>query len=60
MKNCKNCKYWNRKKVISPIGSGMCENQHSDNHKMVISFSISCKGFRKGKFDKKTIILLTQ
>ena len=60
MENCKNCKFWNRKKVISPNGSGMRENQRSENHKMVVNISILCKRFRKGKFDKKYIVLLSQ
>ncbi len=60
MKSCKNCKYWNRKKVINPQRSGMCENQESANHKMVVNESILCKRFRKGRFEKNYIVLLSQ
>lgn len=60
MNNCKKCKFWNRKKVMRPGGCGMCENRHSENHKMVTGIKFECPDFKKGNFSKKFIILLTQ
>ncbi len=60
MKNCKNCKFRNKKKVAAPSGAGMCENRLSTNHKMVLDNAYGCDKFKKGKFSKKYIIYLTQ
>ena len=48
MNTCLSCKYFNKKKVIQPKGSGMCENLKSENHKSVVSEG--CKLFKEGKF----------
>lgn len=60
MKNCKNCKFWNKKKVTAPAGAGMCENRLSENHKMVLDNAHGCGKFKKGRFNKKYIIYLPQ
>lgn len=45
---------------MRPGGCGMCENRHSENHKMVTGIKFECPDFKKGNFSKKFIILLTQ
>lgn len=48
-KNCKNCEYYNTKKVIQPKDLGLCENKESRKHKELLPVYSSC-----GKFSAKT------
>ena len=51
--NCKDCKFWNKKKVISPAKHGFCENSESkDKFQMVLSENDTCK-FHKWKKNLK-------
>lgn len=57
---CINCKYFNRKKVISHTSLGMCENQKSFNHKMIKDKNETCRDIKPGKFTKSCIIFLNK
>lgn len=42
--NCKDCKFWNKKKVISPAKHGFCECiENRDKFQMVLPGNETCK-----------------
>lgn len=59
-KVCNNCKFFNRKRVVSHSFLGMCENLKSFNHKMIKDRNDSCKDIKPGKFTKSCIIFLNK
>jgi len=55
--NCKECKFWNKKKVISPAKHGFCENPESkEKYQMVLPENDSCKCHRAKRNAKTTLL----
>lgn len=55
--DCKTCKYWNKKKVVSPSKHGFCENPESkEKFQMVIPENDTCNKHSMKRTAKTAIL----